>query len=148
MAKWREFEKEAPALAADVMAAFTARRHATMATLRADGSPRISGTEVAIEKGQVRIGSMLDAVKARDLRRDPRVSIHSPTFDPPVGDDKGWPGEAKLSGRAVEGRPRKDSHAFHIDIDEVVHTRLTPEGDALWIRSWHPGRGVEERRRT
>lgn len=37
------------------------------------------------------------------------------------------------------------AHAFRIDVMEVVLT--TVEGDGLVVTSWHPGRGVETRRR-
>ena len=46
------------------------------------------------------IGTAADARKTLDLRRDPRVAVHSPTRDP--GPDGAWAGEAKLSGVAVE----------------------------------------------
>ncbi|HEX7187879.1 MAG TPA: pyridoxamine 5'-phosphate oxidase family protein [Actinomycetes bacterium] len=145
MSSWSEFESLAPELAADVRARFTARKHATMATLRADGSPRISGTEVAFTDGQLVLGSMPGAVKARDLQRDPRVAVHSPTVDPPETDPAAWEGEAKVSGRAVEVRSTKTSHTFHVDLTEVVHTRVV--GDRLEIVSWHPDRGVQRRTR-
>jgi hypothetical protein len=154
---WAELEQEAPELAAAVRACFAVRKHCTMATLRADGSPRISGTEVQWEDGALWVGSMPGARKARDLQRDGRVAVHSPTVDPPAGDESSWAGEAKVAGIAVEvgvevgaatgaatGHP-PDSHRFRIDLTEVVHTRV--EGDALLITSWHPGRGVQERRR-
>ena len=143
---WAAFEQEAPELARDVRAAFAVRKHCTMATLRADGSPRISGTEVQLADGELHIGSMPGAWKARDLLRDGRIAIHSPTVDPPEGDESSWAGEAKVAGRAVEVASEDASHRFRIDVDEVVHTAVA--GDALRIRSWHRGRGVQERRRT
>ena len=142
---WAQVEAEAPELAAAVRACFDVRKHCTMATLRADGSPRISGTEVQWEGGELRIGSMPGALKARDLQRDGRVAIHSPTVDPPEGRESDWAGEAKVAGRAVE-QDGDGAHAFRIDLQEVVHTRV--EGDALRITSWHRGRGVEVRRRA
>jgi hypothetical protein len=45
MATWREFEADQPALAANVRARMDVRKHKTLATVRADGSPRISGIE-------------------------------------------------------------------------------------------------------
>lgn len=140
---WAQVEAEAPQLAAAVRASFGVRKHCTMATLRADGSPRISGTEVQWEDGALWIGSMLGALKARDLQRDGRVAIHAPTVDPPAGDESSWPGEAKVAGVAVEV-PHDGSHRFRIDLAEVVHTAVA--GDALLVRSWHRGRGVQERR--
>ncbi len=143
MTDWAQVEAEAPQLAAAVRECFAVRKHCTMATLRADGSPRISGTEVEWSDGALWIGSMPGAVKARDLQRDGRVAIHSPTVDPPEGDESAWAGEAKVAGRAVEV-PQEGSHRFRIDLAEVVHTRV--DGDALRITSWHAGRGLQERR--
>jgi Pyridoxamine 5'-phosphate oxidase len=148
MASWQEFADAAPELAAEVRERFTVRKHATMATLRRDGSPRISGTEVQFADAQMWIGSMPRARKALDLLRDPRVALHSPSADPPEDDPSAWPGEAKVAGRAVEvpgDDPADDSHRFRIDVGEVVLTRVT--GDLLVVTSWHPGRGLEEHRR-
>ena len=141
MSTWAEFEREAPELAASVRDRFGVRKHATMATLRADGSPRISGTEVAFSDGQLVLGSMLNARKALDLRRDPRVAIHSPTVDPPEDNPSDWAGEAKVSGLAIELSSEDASHTFHIDLREVVLTRVS--ADTLAITSWHEGRGTE-----
>ena len=143
---WGGFAQEAPELERDVRAAFTVRKHCTMATVRADGSPRISGTEVQLEDGELHIGSMTGARKAQDLQRDGRIAIHSPTVDPPEGKETSWAGEAKVAGRAVEVPSEDVSHRFRIDLDEVVHTGV--DGNALRIRSWHRGRGVQERRRS
>ena len=98
MATWSEFESAAPELAARVRERFDAHKHKTMATVRRDGSPRISGTETQFKDGELWFGSMWKAVKALDLQRDPRFAIHSATFDP----DKDWPGEAKVAGVAEE----------------------------------------------
>jgi hypothetical protein len=141
MSTWAEFEREAPELAASVRERFAVRKHATMATLRADGSPRISGTEVAFSDGQLVLGSMLNARKALDLRRDPRVAIHSPTVDPPEDNPSDWAGEAKVSGLAIEVSSEDASHTFHIDLREVVLTRVS--ADTLAITSWHEGRGIQ-----
>lgn len=147
MSSWAEFERAAPELAAVVRDRFAVRKHATMATLRADGSPRISGTEVAFAGGQMVLGSMPGARKARDLQRDPRVAVHSPTVDPPKADPDSWAGEAKVSGRAVEVTAGTGgAHTFHVDLTEVVLTRVS--GDELVIESWHPDRGLRRRTRA
>jgi hypothetical protein len=147
MATWREFEREAPDLAAAVRERFAARKHATLATLRRDGSPRISGTEVEFAGGEVVLGSMPGALKARDLQRDPRLALHSPTVDPVEGQESDWPGEAKLAGRAVPKEDRADgAHLWTVDVAEAVLTRV--EGDRLVIESWHPGRGYARRERS
>ncbi|HKC19212.1 MAG TPA: pyridoxamine 5'-phosphate oxidase family protein, partial [Candidatus Dormibacteraeota bacterium] len=94
MASWAEFQDAAPDFGRRVRGLLTTRKHLTMATLRRDGSPRISGTEIQLSGGQLRIGSMTGAVKAKDLLRDPRVAIHGPTHDP-QGSGR-WRGEAKI----------------------------------------------------
>jgi hypothetical protein len=142
MVTWKDVHSEAPEFARRVEQALRRNKHMTMATLRVDGGPRISGTELEISDGELWLGSMAQARKARDLLRDPRVAIHGPTADPP-DDPKLWLGEAKLSGRAEEVPHDDPSHRFRIDIDEVVLTHLNDAGDRLVIESWHPGRGVE-----
>jgi hypothetical protein len=95
--RWAEFATDQPELATDVRRCFGVRKHATMATLRRDGSPRMSGTEVEFddERGELVLGSMRGARKAQDLLRDPRVALHGPTVDPPEENPAAWPGEAK-----------------------------------------------------
>ena len=149
MARWEQFVAADPDLAAHVRRCFAIRKHATLATLRRDGAPRISGTEVAFDDdGEVYLGMMPGSLKALDLRRDPRLAIHCPTEDTPEADPTSWLGDAKLAGLGVEvtdPAPADGSHRFRIDITEVVLT--TVGGDHLVIRSWHPGRGVEMRER-
>ena len=149
MATWQEFADADAEFAEQVRHRFAMRKHATLATLRRDGSPRISGTEVEFgDDGELYLGMMPGSLKARDLRRDSRLALHSPTVDPPETDSTAWPGEAKLAGHGVEVSEESDeAHRFRIDVTEVVLTTVAPSGDHLVIRSWHPGRGVEERRR-
>src|ERR1700730_4744949 len=111
MATWSEFAAAEPEFAARVRSLMSSRKHLTMATLRRNGSPRISGTEVEFVDGQLRIGSMPGAVKAIDLRRDSRVAIHGPTDDPPAGDPSGW----KARPRSPAPRPRWRPAAALID---------------------------------
>lgn len=149
MATWKEVSAAEPDLAAHVRRCFAIRKHATVATLRRDGSPRISGTEVEFdEDGEVYLGMMPGSVKARDLRRDPRLALHGPTEDAPEDDPGSWLGDAKVSGRAIEvSDPQRsdEPHRFRMDVEEVVVT--TVDQDELVIRSWHPSRGLEVRRR-
>jgi hypothetical protein len=144
MARWSDVCAEVPEFAARVQTAFQRNRHMTLATVRRDGAPRISGTEIQFEGGDVLVGMMLGSRKAHDLRRDPRIAVHGPTADPPEV-AKEWVGEAKLAGRAVEVTEgaEPDGHSFRIDVDEVVLTHLNDAGDRLVIESWHPGRGIE-----
>jgi hypothetical protein len=138
---WAAFAAAEPVLAEAVRGRFAVRKHATLATLRRDGSPRISGTEVEFADGEVWLGSMPGALKAADLRRDPRLALHSPTVDPASPTE--WEGEAKLAGVAVEASPDR----FRVALTEVVLTRLGEPPDHLLIEAWHPGRGVDRRER-
>jgi len=142
MVSWKEVGADVPEFASRVERSLTRAKHMTMATLRADGAPRISGTELEVSEGDLWLGSMPGARKALDLRRDPRVAVHGPTAEPP-DDPKGWLGEAKVAGRAVEVAHDDSSHRFRLDVDEVVFTHLNDAGDRLVIESWHPGRGLE-----
>jgi hypothetical protein len=147
MASWSEFETAEPEFASRVRILLKARKHLTIATLRRDGSPRISGTEIEFADGELRIGSMPRAVKALDLRRDPRLAIHGPTVDPPPDAPAGWRGEAKIAGMAREVDSDGDAHRFLIDITEVVITRLYDAGNRLLIESWNPSRGYRSAER-
>src|SRR2546425_11633838 len=100
MASWREFEAAEPEFASRVRALMRSRKHLTMATLRRDGSPRISGTEVQFAGGQLTIGSMPGAVKAMDPLRDGRIAIHGPTHDPVKSGS--WRGAGQTGRRALE----------------------------------------------
>ena len=75
MATWGEFAHSKPAFAKLVQDRFHAHRHKMMATLRKDGSPRISGIEGTFADGQLWLGMMLGSTKALDLRRDPPAGV-------------------------------------------------------------------------
>lgn len=150
MPEWNAIEQAEPEFAARVRRLFDAGRHKTIATLRADGSPRISGIECEFADGQLRFGSMTAARKGADLRRDPRFALHGPTFHPEEGKESEWPGEAKIAGRATAAGPvttddageQPDGEMFVADITEVVITGLNPEATRLVVESWTPGRGL------
>ncbi|HEY6294630.1 MAG TPA: pyridoxamine 5'-phosphate oxidase family protein [Streptosporangiaceae bacterium] len=145
MAAWKDVEEAEPEFAARVRRLFDAGRHKTIATVRADGSPRISGIECEFADGELRFGSMAGARKGADLRRDPRFALHGPTFHPQEGQEAQWPGEAKIAGRAVSAGPaggEPDGDLFLADISVVVITRLNPEATVLVIESWTPARGL------
>jgi hypothetical protein len=154
MARWSEIEADAPEFAARVRGRFDAGTNKTIATLRSDGSPRISATELKFEHGEVTFGMMSGSLKLRDVRRDPRVAIHSPTLEPPKDDPTSWPGDAKLAGIVAETSEHDpfpadpDAAFFTLDIREVVLTYLGTPADHLVIESWHPDRGWQRRTRA
>jgi Pyridoxamine 5'-phosphate oxidase len=155
MAAWSEVEAAAPELCERARSCFDAHVHKTLATLRRDGSPRISGTEVIFADGEIWLGSMWRAVKALDLRRDARFALHSGSADP-----SDWTGDAKVAGRVEEiedderkaqvtggQAPSGPMHLFRCDIEELVVVRLGEPRDHLVIESWHEGRGLSRLRR-
>jgi hypothetical protein len=157
IATWNDVTRAAPELAAAVQGRFDAHRHKTLATLRADGSPRISGIEASFRDGDLWLGMMPDSRKAKDLLRDPRLALHSSTADPEMAD-----GDAKLAGRAEEitdqetfdwfaGQEREEKgevppepfHLFRVEIDEIVLTTLGGDPpDHLVIETWRDRRGL------
>jgi Pyridoxamine 5'-phosphate oxidase len=154
MARWSDVETEAPELAAAAREFLDALTHKTLATLRRDGSPRISGTETNFRDGELYLGSMWRSMKALDLQRDPRFALHSGSPDPTAG----WRGDAKLAGRLeeitdpdrvreVNGEAVGPSHLFRADVTELVVIRLGDPADHLVIESWHEGRGLTTLRR-
>jgi hypothetical protein len=153
MASWGEIEREARELADRARRILDGHRHKTIATLRRDGSPRISGIETRFEDGELYVGSMWNAVKALDLRRDGRFALHSASPDPePNGAfPERQPGDAKVAGRMVEVTdPEREgrSHRFRAEIAELVVISLGGDPpDHMLIDAWHEGRGVSRRRR-
>jgi hypothetical protein len=147
---WAALVAAEPDFARRVRQVFDLRRHKTLATIRRDGAPRLSGIEIEFVNGDLVMGMMSGSVKAADLRRDPRMVVHAASDDPPPQDSSAWLGDAKIAGRAVEvagessGQP---SYRFRIEISEVVLTRVGQPADHLVIESWHPGRGRDRRTR-
>jgi hypothetical protein len=150
MPPWSHFAAAAPELAAEVRRRLQAHTHLTLATLRRDGAPRISGTEIQLTDGELWIGSMHGALKARDLQRDPRFALHSGSDDPP-----GFRGDAKVAGRAHEitdpevvaehnGAVSGDrpSHLFRLDVEEASTVTVNEDETALVIQVWTPDGGV------
>jgi hypothetical protein len=153
MANWKDISEAAPDFARRVQRAFDAHRHKTIATLRRDGSPRISGVEAMFLDGELWLGMMPGSLKARDLQHDPRLAIHSSTADVEMTN-----GDAKVAGRAEEVADREifrklagasddadagAGHLFRVDVTEVVLTSVGRPADHLVIESWHEGRGLQ-----
>jgi hypothetical protein len=149
MNRWSDFAEAAPELAGKVRHRLEAAKHHVLATVRRDGSPRVSGTEVQIHRGDLTIGSMPGAMKARDLQHDGRYALHA---NPGDGSMEG--GDAKVAGRAeevtdpdelarfIEGQemPPGPFHLFRLHIDQAVLTY--PQGNKLVIETWTPEAGL------
>ena len=150
MGTWNETEEAAPELAAAVRARFEAHGMGLMATLRRDGAPRISGIEPLFALGELWLGMMPDSLKGADLRRDPRLALHSATEDKDVKE-----GDAKISGRAVEvtaeglrqeylealsaatGFEPEGCDVFRVEVTGL--SLIRPAGDHLDIHAWSEG---------
>ena len=159
MTTWNDVATEAPELAERVQQRFAATGLGFLATLRSDGSPRISGIEPLIAGGELWLGMMPESRKAADLRRDPRLALHAASADKEVRE-----GDAKVAGRAVPvtdaatkrtfldafraatGHDLGDElpmALFSVEVTEVVHTWPDQAREVLVVESWHPGRGVD-----
>lgn len=131
MTTWTDFAADAPETAAVFLRRLEATGMALMATLRSDGSPRISPLEPDVSNGRIWLGSMPGSTKSRDLRRDPRLCLHSATEDKEVKD-----GDAKLWGRAVEVSAQEERVAFAASVKERTGNDLDamPGGfDLFWV---------------
>jgi hypothetical protein len=158
MASFADVQSAEPEFAEQVQAAFDAHGHKILATLRADGSPRVSGIEARFADGDLWLAGMPRSVKFADLRRDPRMALHSGSDEPDA-----FRADAKVSGRAVEvttdeerarfsaavGVPAEQPfELFRVDLDQVVLTAVSETKDALVISSWRPATGLSRTSRT
>jgi len=160
MASWSDLSADAPELADRIQRRFAANKEVVLATLRKDGSPRVSGIETVFALGELWLGMMPQSLKALDLQRDPRLALHSAPQDMATSD-----GDAKINGRAVEitdpatfaavakastaeGHPEPPPgpyHLFKLDVTDVSIVQVA--GDHLVIDSWREGRGVKQVKR-
>jgi len=64
--------------------------------VRRDGTARISAVEVRLVKGHLAMSFIHGSTKERDVRRDPRILLHTPMLNADDPND-----EFELRGRAV-----------------------------------------------
>jgi hypothetical protein len=137
--RWDAFEDACPEIAAVARERFTADEVVMLGTIRADGTPRLSPNELDLVEGRLCCGMMWRSRKALDLRRDPRLVVHSV----PIGRMNPG-GDIKLRGRAVDERDpelraayRKaifdrigwspdepEFHLYSLDVEEAVLIRF------------------------
>lgn len=153
--RWHDLERTTPELTASARRHLDANRHKVLATLRTDGSPRVSGTEVFFVDGDLWIGAMPGSVKVADLRRDPRCALHGAPEDPGEATG-GWHGDAKLDAVAHEAdadavariesllpqKPPPGGVWFRLDVDRLVVTELGDPPDHLVVTWWTPVDGT------
>jgi hypothetical protein len=148
-ATWGDFSREAPELAAFVRGRIEEHGLAILATLRADGSPRVSGLEPFFHDGELWFGMMPASIKAADLRRDGRFALHNATVDKDVTDgDVKVNGIASLAEPGGSGLPQigQDAELFTTTITSVSAIRVVD--GRLLIDTWRPGGPATRRTRT
>jgi hypothetical protein len=105
---WKEFADACPEIAERAEERFRTDQLVMLGTLRADGSPRISPCELDFAAGHLFLGMMWRSRKALDLRRDPRIVVHSIQSDREAS-----VADIKLYGHAVEILEPELRSAFH-----------------------------------
>ncbi len=159
--RWKGFERSAPKLALQVRRTFDRNGLALVGTIRRDGSPRISPTEVFFLPDELLVGMMRGSKKALDLLRDPRCVVHSTISDP-----NGSEPEAKLYCRAVAGDAKVRSsysrayarrwkrsppesfpaYTFAMDLKSVAFIRYDTRKSIMVLQHWTPEGGLKETR--
>ncbi len=157
MAGWSEVSSEAPELAREIQNRFRHHKHCLLATLRADGSPRVSGIEAWFWNGDLWLGMMPDSAKGADLDRDPRFELHSAPTDLELLEP-----DARVRGTAVRvtdpavidtfaamlpdpSTPPHEMALYRLDLTGAFLVRV--RGDELVIDSWGPGTPARRRSR-
>ncbi len=94
---WQAFKECAPELASKAEELFEETGVVLLGTVRKDGSPRISPVEPLFVEGELQLGMMWQSLKALDLLRDPRCTVHNC-----IADRMAEKGELKLHGVASD----------------------------------------------
>lgn len=175
MPTWTAFAVDQPDLAGRVRAILTATTNAVLGTIRADGSPRLSGIDPFFVEDDLWLGSMRGARKGADIARDPRIALHSVPWESrpaPVEGHDVPASDVKISALAVRitdaDRQRQimaafaadrgmdapgdadgvhdDADLFSVDLQSVVVTGVAD--DLLVIERWTPNGGITVTRRS
>ena len=162
MLSFDAFHAAAPSIASQIRNKFEATGMCMLATLRKDGSPRLSAVEVMFDNGRLMVGMMPGSVKALDLLRDPRCSLMTT-----IADKDDLSGEGKLFAHAVAWTDPAEiarflgsaaerlemdveafdgSHVFEIQVSGAAWQHV--DGDAFVTESWNEGQPIRLRRRA
>ena len=93
---WQDLEKGQPDLPAFGAERFQQYGVAYLATIRADGAPRVHPVTPIVGQGRLFLFMEPTSPKGHDLRRDPRYALHGS-----VSNSSGESGEFFISGRAT-----------------------------------------------
>ncbi len=152
--RWQDFAAQQPALANVGVRKLTDPQVVLVATIRQDGTPRVSPVEPLIWEGDLWLSMGLRSRKAMDLRRDPRILVHSI-----VTSRNGEAGEFKLRGTAAEEyraavharyaqavtddlgwRPEPGRfHLFRVELDDVAFIRWDDATNDQYVTCWPAG---------
>lgn len=145
MIKWAQLETNYPEFASRVATCFLAHSHHVLASLHADGSPRVSGINIFFNDGEMWFGSMKGSQKTRDLLRDPRCAVHSAPLSETLenGDVKANGVACQLSPDQVmlwqpESPPGGDYFALRLTRVSLVTVR----DEKLVIEMWDTSHGL------
>jgi hypothetical protein len=161
--KWSELERCQPRLAEVGRQRLLGPGVVLVATIRRDGTPRLSPVEPLIMDGVLWLSMLWRSQKAMDLMRDPRVLVHGV-----VTSRDGGEGEFKVRGHARneqdEGVQRRYAetvtrelgwkpepghfHLFAIDIDHLSYLRYDDASGDQCVTQWPPGREYVRRGTT
>lgn len=161
--RWNEFEASEPRLAALGRERLIEPGVVIVGTTRGDGTPRISPVEPLLWEGELWLSMLWGSYKAADLKRDPRVLVHSIVTGP-----DGGAGEYKVRGRAIEESSREfqqgyarevrerigwdpqpgQFHLFRIDVEDVTFIRYDQRSGDQFVTRWPAGREFVRRGTT
>ncbi|MGI8416766.1 MAG: hypothetical protein ACR2P2_11305 [Nakamurella sp.] len=124
-----------------------------MGTTRRDGSARISGVEPLVMDGDLWLSMMQRSTKALDLRRDPRIVLHSTVTGPEAGAEILVRGTAKresnsdvqqryaqLAATELGWQPVVGQFMLVvIAIDEVTYIDYDPDTGGQHVAIWPTG---------
>jgi hypothetical protein len=146
--RWQDLSDSEPRLAAVAHNRLIKPGVLLVATIRRDGTPRLSPVEPLIFEGDLWLSMMWQSHKALDLLRDDPILVHSI-----VTTREGSEGEVKVRGRAVAvddlavrarycdavsvlgWRPEEPwFHLFRIDIDDLTFIRYAGSGNQQVVR--------------
>ncbi|HEX5294822.1 MAG TPA: pyridoxamine 5'-phosphate oxidase family protein [Streptosporangiaceae bacterium] len=153
--RWSELESAQPGLAGLGRRRLLAPGVVLVATIRRDGTPRLSPVEPVVLDGDLWLCLLWNSTKAADLQRDPRVLVHSVV----TGRD-GGEGEFKIRGRVrAEHDPEVQRrygemvtrdlgwsltpgrfHLFAVSLDEVTFIRYDDSTGDQHVAMWPPAR--------
>ena len=121
--RWSDFQERQPRLAKIATDRLLGPGVVLVATIRKDGTPRISAVEPFVLDGELWLCMLLDSRKAADVKRDPRLLVHS-----------------IITGREEPGGEVKVRGTARLVDDEAVHRRFAAEVSKALPWSPEPGR--------